>query len=207
MSRIRVLIVEDEPVIAEHIALYLQNEDFEVSGLAYDFEEALRELQENTPDVALLDINIDSEADGIDLAAQINARWQIPFLFLTSYADKLTLERAKKVTPGGYIVKPFNEHTLQASLVIAVSNFVRERNRDTGPLRPDRINRGLLSPLSDRELEVAQLLYEGVTNSEMAARLFLSLNTVKTHLKNIYLKLDVGSRLQAVNRLRQQMLS
>ena len=125
MSEIRVLIVEDEPVIAENIAQYLNNNDFKVSGIAYDDEEAKKILETDLPDAVILDINLESEMNGIDIAQLINARYHLPFVFLTSYADRETIEKAKTVTPWGYIVKPFNENTILATLAIAVSNFVQ----------------------------------------------------------------------------------
>ena len=129
MSKLRVLIVEDEPVIAENISMYLDNNDFEVSGIAYDSDEANDQLQNNTPDAAILDVNLESGEDGIDIATRINQKYQIPFLFLTSYSDKETLQRAKAVNPSGYIVKPFNEKTLLASLEIAISNHAADNNK------------------------------------------------------------------------------
>jgi DNA-binding response OmpR family regulator len=65
VSRIRILIVEDEPLIAEHIATYLDNTDFEVSAISYDWDDAAGQLKDNTPNVLLLDINLDEEKDGI----------------------------------------------------------------------------------------------------------------------------------------------
>jgi DNA-binding NarL/FixJ family response regulator len=206
MSKLRILIVEDEPVIAENISMYLDNADFEVSGIAYDSIEAKEQLLTNTPDAAILDVNLESEQDGIDIAGYINEKFQLPFLFLTSYSDKETLERAKKVKPSGYIVKPFNEKTLLASLEIAISNFTAESNHSLPSLSFDKINNHLLSQLSEREFELVQLLYEGITNTQIAEKLFISVNTVKTHLKSIYLKLDAGTRMEVIRRLRQIML-
>ena len=206
MSKLRILIVEDEPVIAENISMYLDNADFEVSGIAYDSLEAKDQLISNTPDAAILDVNLESDEDGIDIAGYINEKLQLPFLFLTSYSDKETLERAKKVKPSGYIVKPFNEKTLLASLEIAISNFTAEKNHSLPPLNLEKINNYLLSPISDREFELVQLLYEGITNTQIAEKLFISVNTVKTHLKSIYLKLDAGTRIEVIRRLRQIML-
>ncbi len=203
MSKFRVLIVEDEPVIAENISMYLDNNDFEVSGIAYDGGEAIEQLQNNTPDAAILDINLESEEDGIDIANCINQKYQIPFLFLTSYSDKETLQRAKNVNPSGYIVKPFNERTLLASLEIAINNHAADNKKKMPLLSIDRINRYLLSPLSDREFEVVQLIYEGITNNQIAERIFVSVNTVKTHLKSIYLKLDANTRYGVIIRLRE----
>lgn len=204
-NRLKVLIVEDEPVIAENISIYLDNNDFEVSAIAYDSEEAVQQLKTNTPDAAILDINLESDQDGIDIAAFINKEIQIPFLFLTSYSDKNTLDKAKQVKPSGYIVKPFNERTLLASLEIAISNFASEKNSAQPGLNIEKINRHLLSPLTDREFEVAHLAYNGITNSQIAEQTFISLNTIKTHLKSIYLKTDANTRYGLIVRLRQLM--
>lgn len=206
MSEIKILIVEDEPVIAQNISMYLNNNDFTVSGIAYDYDEAMNELQNNTPDAVILDINLDSERDGIDIATHINKKFRIPFLFLTSYSNKETLQRAKGVEPSGYIVKPFNERTLLASLEIAISNFSQRSNQQVPELKLDKINRHLLSPLTDREFDVMQLIYAGKTNNQLAAELFVSPNTIKVHIKNAYLKLDAPSRTKAIARMRELML-
>ena len=205
MNKLRVLIVEDEPVIAENISMYLDNADFEVSGIAYDSEEAFEQLKNNTPDAAILDVNLESKEDGIDIASLINKKYQFPFLFLTSYSDKETLQRAKGVNPSGYIVKPFNERTLLASLEIAISNYAADINKKMPVLTMDKINRHLLSPLSDREFEIVQLIYQGITNNQIAEKIYVSINTVKTHLKNIFLKLDANSRYVLIVRLREVM--
>lgn len=205
MSKIRILIVEDEPAIAEHIAAYFDNADFTVSGIAYDQDEALEQLLENTPDAAILDINLGREGDGIRVAEELNNKYHLPFLFLTAHADKQTLERAKGVNPGGYIVKPFNEKTLQASMEIAISNHAREQNLVLPKPEIDKVNKDLLSPLSEREFEIALLVNEGLTNNQLAEKLFLSVNTIKSHLKNIYLKLDATSRYGVIIHLRQVM--
>ena len=206
MSEIKILIVEDEPLIAQNISMYLNNNDFTVSGIAYDYEEAMSELQHNPPDAVILDINLDSAYDGIDIASHINKKLRIPFLFLTSYSNKETLERAKAVEPSGYIVKPFNERTLLATLEIAISNFSQRSNQQVPELKLEKINRHLLAPLTDREFDVVQLIYMGKTNNQLASELFVSLNTVKVHIKNAYLKLDAPSRTKAIARLRELML-
>jgi RNA polymerase sigma factor (sigma-70 family) len=205
MSKLRILIVEDEPAIAEHIAAYLDNEDFEVSGIAYDIEDALQQLQTNTPDAVILDINLESQEDGIGIAQIINDKYQLPFLFLTAHSDKHTLNRAKEVNPSGYIVKPFNEKTLQASVEIAIANHSSQLNKQLPKLLSNKVNSTLLEPFSDREFEVLQLLYEGITNKQIATQLFISENTVKTHLKSIYIKLDANTRYGVMAKLRGLM--
>ena len=78
-SELKILIVEDEPLIAEHIATYLNNADFTVSGIAYDDEEARNQLRATTPDAVILDINLDGATDGIQLADYINKNYSLPF--------------------------------------------------------------------------------------------------------------------------------
>jgi DNA-binding NarL/FixJ family response regulator len=206
MSEFKILIVEDEAIIAKNIAVYLNNSDFTVSGIAYDDEEAMFQLKQNTPDAAILDINLDCATDGIEIAEYINKYSHIPFLFLTSHADKDTLERAKKTEPWGYIVKPFNEKTLQASLEIAISNFAQRSNREIPQINFEKINKHLISQVSEREFDVLHLIYEGKPNRQIGETLFISMNTVKRHINNAYIKLDVNSRSTAIVRLRELMM-
>jgi DNA-binding NarL/FixJ family response regulator len=205
MSELKILIIEDEPIIAENISMYLNNADFTVSGIAYDDEEAVNQLHNNTPDAVILDINLDSSIDGIQIADYINKNFRLPFLFLTSYSDKETLQRAKLVEPSGYIVKPFNGQTLLASLEIAISNFANRSNNQVPDLNLDKINKHLLSPLTEREFKVLQLIYQGRTNNQIAGELFVTINTVKVHIRNTYLKLDAASHSTAIVRARELM--
>jgi DNA-binding NarL/FixJ family response regulator len=205
MIEVRVLIVEDEPVIAENISVYLNNNDFMVSGIAYDHEEARKQLIHNTPDAVLMDINLGGDEDGIDLARFINKNYKIPFLFLTSYADKATIDRAKEVEPSAYIVKQFNERALLASLEIAISNFARRNMQQIPLLSFTKINKHLICQVSEREFEVLQLIYEGYTNQQIAEKILISINTIKKHINSAYLKLDVCTRTKAIARMLEMM--
>jgi len=206
MSEIRVLIVEDEPVIAENIALCLKNNDFKVSGIAYDNEEARKQLIRNTPDAVLMDINLGSDEDGIDLARFINKNYSIPFLFVTSCTDKITLDRAKQVEPSAFIVKPFLEKALLASLEIAISNFARRNHQQIPLLSFTKINKHLICQVSEREFEVLHLIYEGYANQQIAEKIRISINTIKKHINNAYMKLDVSTRTTAIARLLELMM-
>jgi DNA-binding NarL/FixJ family response regulator len=205
MSEFKILIVEDEAIIAQNIAVYLNNSDFIVSGIAYDDEEAMLQLKQNTPDATILDINLDCETDGIAIAGYINKYVPMPFLFLTSHADKDTLERAKKVEPWGYVVKPFNEKSLVATLEIAISNFAQRSNQKIPSISFEKINKHIINQVSEREFDVLQLIYEGKPNQQIADGLYVSVNTVKKHINNAYIKLDVNSRSTAIARLRELM--
>lgn len=206
MTGIKVLIVEDEPLIAKNIGMYLNNNDYEVSAIAYDPDEAIFQLKKHGPDFAILDINLESEKDGIDIAEYINLNNFIPFIYLTSYSDKDTLERAKKTNPSGFIVKPFNEKTLYASIEIALSNHAVQANKHVPILSFEKINKKLVTPFTEREFDVMRLIYEGKTNQQIADALFIAMNTLKKHINNSYFKLDVASRTSAVAKLREFML-
>ena len=203
---IKIIIVEDEPLIAEGIALHLKNSIFSVSAIAYDADEALQLLQTKTPDIAILDINLEGGKDGIQIAEYINKVCPMPFIYLTSYSDKAIMDRAKATSPSGFIVKPFNKNTLLASLEIAVSNFSQHSNNHVPQLSLGKINKFLPDPLSEREYEILQLLYEGKSNQEICDMLFIAMNTVKRHVTNTYFKLDVKSRTEAITQIRHLML-
>jgi DNA-binding NarL/FixJ family response regulator len=130
---------------------------------------------------------MENPEDGINIAEFINAQYRIPFIFVTSYADKETLQKAKRVEPSGYIVKPFNEKTLLASLEIAISNFANKSNHQVPELNMLKLNRHLLSPLTEREFEVLQNIYNGKTNNQIADGMYISINTIKAHIKSGYL--------------------
>jgi DNA-binding NarL/FixJ family response regulator len=206
MSAIKVLIVEDEPLIARNIAMYLRNNDFEVSGIAHDPSDALYQLKWNSPDFAILDINLESDQDGIYVAEQINSQYFIPFIFLSSYSDRESLERAKKTKPFGYLVKPFNEKTLYTTIEIAMMNHAEQANRHVPSLAIDKLNQHLLAPLTDREFEVLSEMYAGKTNQQITESLFIAMNTLKKHINNAYFKLDVVSRTTALAKMRDLML-
>ncbi|RZS97358.1 LytR/AlgR family response regulator transcription factor [Cecembia calidifontis] len=129
MNKIKILIVEDELVIAEDLKDTLEDLGYEVVGIAISAREALAMIEEKSPDLALLDVQIKGGRDGIELAADINERYHLPFIMLTSHADLQTINRAKEVNPYGYLVKPFNEREILAGIEMAMSNFGKEKAR------------------------------------------------------------------------------
>lgn len=205
MNDVRILIVEDEPLIAEDIATALKSNDFDVSAVVYSKEDALAELKNNTPDMVLLDINLNGGEEGIEIAKIINEKYSLPFVFLTSYSDKLTLLHAKNTEPAGYIVKPFSDAGLYAALEIALYNHSQKSKQGFPFPPPEKFNKILKSPLTERELEILKLIYNGKTNNQMAEILFVTGNTIKVHIKNAYLKLDANSRSTALLRIREIM--
>ncbi|MBK8520646.1 MAG: response regulator transcription factor [Chitinophagaceae bacterium] len=206
MIEVRVLIVEDEPIIAEDIASALKTNDFEVSAIVYSKEDALAELKNNQPDLVLLDINLHGGEEGIEIAKLINEKYFLPFVFLTSYSDKQTLQYAKSTEPSGYVVKPFSDAGLYATLEIALYNHTQKNKHRFPGINLEFINKTLPTHLSEREFVVVELIYAGKTNNQIADELFVSINTVKAHIKSIYLKLGAFSRSTLILRLRELML-
>lgn len=125
MSKVKVLIVEDEPFIAQSMRLMLEKFDYEVIGLATDHAEAEAILKKDQPDIALLDLMLKHGDDGIELARSIKQQYGLPVIFITSLSDKSTVERAKEIHPEGYLVKPFEKEDLYTTIEIALSNFLQ----------------------------------------------------------------------------------
>tara|TARA_R110002050_G_scaffold41242_1_gene100091 strand:- start:93891 stop:94616 length:726 start_codon:yes stop_codon:yes gene_type:complete len=126
MDRVKVLIVEDEMIISHGIKLSLQSNDYDVIGQAVNFTEAIGLLKSEKPDIAILDIKLSGNKSGIELAKEINKTYEIPFIFLTSNTDKLTVEEVKSVNPWAYLVKPFNEVEIATAIELALYNFSKK---------------------------------------------------------------------------------
>ncbi len=128
-----ILVVEDEPLIAEDICDTLNEAGYGVAGIAHNANDAIRILKNNAPSLALLDINIDGHIDGLMLAGMINEDYEIPIIFLTSYTDPQTLKKIADLKAYGYIVKPFNEKELTTNIGLAIARH-KENSRSLGTL-------------------------------------------------------------------------
>jgi len=126
MSTNKILIVEDEAVVSLDIARRLEKMGYEVIGRIASGEEALELVQEERPDLVLMDINLQGEIDGIQTATTLYRNYGLPVIYLTAYAGESTLERAKESKPYGYILKPFKERELHAAIEIAISRHETE---------------------------------------------------------------------------------
>ena len=116
----RILIVEDEMIIAEDVRAILKSLDYKVLGVASSGEQALEMVQDNPPDLALMDIKISGPMNGIETSKRIRSMYDIPVVFLTAYADPDTMERVKETQAYGFIVKPSNRQTIQGTIELAL---------------------------------------------------------------------------------------
>jgi two-component system cell cycle sensor histidine kinase/response regulator CckA len=120
MAKAKILIVEDESIIASVIAAALKKFEYEVIDILNTGEAAVTEALQKKPDLILMDIRLQGVVDGIAAVEQIQKQLDIPIIYLTAYADELTLERAKKTKPYGYIPKPFQEIELKTTIEMAL---------------------------------------------------------------------------------------
>jgi PAS domain S-box-containing protein len=122
-----ILVVEDERVIARDLQAMLQRLGYEVPAIAGAGADAVVQAVTLHPDLVLMDIRLQGAMDGIDAAERIYAQLDIPVVYLTAFADDLTRQRARRTAPYGYLVKPFDERTVQATIEMALERHARDR--------------------------------------------------------------------------------
>lgn len=123
-TTIKILVVEDEIILAHDIRDRLSDMNYEVVGIAPSVAKAVTILDENNAiDIIMIDIILKGDKDGIELARIVNEKYNVPFIFLTSHADTSLVERAKKVHPYAYILKPFNDRQVKIAIELALMNF------------------------------------------------------------------------------------
>ena len=120
MSERTIFIVEDNPVIADLISWRLTEMGYQVAGTAEDSTQAMSRIKEIMPSLVLMDISLPGDMDGIDAATEIIKNFGIPIVYISSILDAEIIERAKKTKPRGYIVKPFTDNQLRATIEMAL---------------------------------------------------------------------------------------
>lgn len=125
---VKILIVEDEMIIAAKISMQLTNLGYEVTGILPRGEEAILHVEENKPDIILLDINLKGKLDGIETAAQLQQRDNIPIIYLTANSDEATFNRAKPTRPYAFIAKPFKQLDLQRAIELTINRMAEHGN-------------------------------------------------------------------------------
>ncbi|MEO1052655.1 MAG: response regulator [Bacteroidota bacterium] len=134
MKGYNILIVEDDKLIAESLQEILECLNHRVTDVAHSADDAINILSSEQPDLALLDIQLDGDKDGIELAEAIKNQFEFPFIFTTAYADSATIAKAKKVSPYGYLVKPYGIKNMHAAIEIAMCTH--ERVKDLKDQKP-----------------------------------------------------------------------
>lgn len=166
MSKINVLVVEDESIVSKDIQYSLKKLGYNVVGAAATGEKAIDLAGEKQPDIILMDIMLKGEITGIEASAEIKEKYNIPIIFLTAYADENTLSKAKVTEPYAYIIKPFKEIDLHTSIEMALYKHGKE-----------------LEVLKERDM-----LYSVVESKESTDFIFVKSKSrlIKLNTKDIY---------------------
>jgi DNA-binding NarL/FixJ family response regulator len=199
---IRVLLADDQRVVREGLGTLLGLLDgIELVGTAADGEEAVALAAEHDPDVVLMDLRM-PRVDGVEAIRRLAARGERPrAIALTTYADDASVLGALRAGARGYLTKDAGaEQILEAVQAVARGEAALD------PAVQHHVLDALTEPpaselpdgLTPREVEVLQLIAEGLTNAEIAERLVVSAATVKSHVNHIFAKAGVRDRAQAV---------
>ena len=208
MTAVKILIVDDHAVVRDGLRVMLsRREDFLVVGEAENGLEAVAKVRELDPDVILMDLRM-PELDGVEAMRQIRAEnAEAKFLVLTTYDTDEYIFDAIEAGAKGYLLKDSSREDLfqalsdvhrgdslvQPGVASRVLDRLAQLTRQAGQAAQPQL-------LSDRELEVLQLMASGAANKQIASDLTISESTVKTHVTNIFQKLDVNHRTEAVTK-------
>ena len=187
-AEFKILIIEDEVLVAMDIKEMLTKQGYKVVGIADRMEKAIDLFLAHHPNLILCDVKIKGENSGIDTIVQLRATGT-PFevIYLTAYADEKTLIQAFGTEPKSYLLKPFTEIQIE----VAVSQLYHQTTRDSNLVAGD-------SPFTERELDILKLLIKGYSSKEISERLAISIDTVRTHRRNMMGKVDAQNSLQLI---------
>lgn len=116
----KIIIAEDEKIVAKDIENKLKKSGYDVIGVVSTGKDLLDKVSESPPDLVLMDIKLDGDMDGIETAQKLKDGYGLPVVYLTAYADKITLNRINDTKPGGYVLKPFKLSDLRQSIEAAI---------------------------------------------------------------------------------------
>ena len=202
MKNIRVMLVDDEPLLLESLEIILSFHQITVTGKACDGQEALSLLGEKTCDIAMVDLNMKGMG-GIELISRMKAEYpEIKILVLTTFYDDKHITQAIAGGADGYLLKDSGKDAILG----AVGQIMGGRNVIDGKVMKRLAtlmggrgqNAGLLAGMTDREKEICTLLAQGNTNKQIAGILYISEGTVKNYISSIYEKTGVHDRAKLV---------
>jgi NarL family two-component system response regulator LiaR len=207
-SSFRVVIIDDHPMIRAGIRAMLASAvDVDIAGEASTPEEAFKLVQETTPDVVLLDLGLDAAVDGIQtLNTLVENNPSSRVLVVTSSDDQDDVQAAFQAGATGYVLKDVTPEQMLNSIRAVAGGYqiahpaiarTMQKTSSASIARAPRFDNSR-TELSQREIEVMKLIGEGLNNRDIADRLVISESTVKTHVNNIFSKLGIADRSQAV---------
>ncbi|MGH2710147.1 MAG: response regulator [Actinomycetota bacterium] len=209
---IRVVLGDDHTLVRQGLRRAVdQTDDLKVVGEAASGTEILRVVKETEPNIVVLDIRM-PEMDGIEAARNITGDHpEIGIVMLTAYDDRHFVVEAVRAGAKGYVLKTRDaDHLLRTVRLVAEGNMVIDPELVVAVADEMSSGKGIdkgPETLTEREMEILQLLAFGYTNKDIAGRLFISADTVKTHLEHVYQKLGASDRTAAVaEAMRRQLI-
>jgi PAS domain S-box-containing protein/putative nucleotidyltransferase with HDIG domain len=188
MEKTKILVVEDESIVARDIRNMLLGLGYHVTAVISDAKEAVKNAKKEQPNLVLMDIMLQGNISGVDAADQIYSEFNIPVVYLTAYADETTLQRAKETEPFGYLLKPFEERELKSTIEIAIYKFgmemkLKERERWLTTMLKS-IKDGVIATDKKGNITFMNPLAETLTGWKQAIALNRPLNQVYKILDN-----------------------
>lgn len=201
-----VVLIEDHEAYRSSLEFFLNSSGQVRCRSFHDAEEALKDLELRQPEIVIMDINLPG-MDGIACTHRIKERWPaIQVLICTVHEDDEKIFDALRAGATGYLLKRTSiDEIIEAIRQVLAGGSPMSpaiARRVVNSFVPPKLNKGV-NALSEREQEVLDLLVTGLRVKEIADKLFVSANTVRTHIRHIYEKLQVQSRVEVVNRVRR----
>lgn len=201
-SLARIFIAEDENIIAKDIEKTLRKLGYDVVGQVRSGEQLLKQYPSVSPDLILMDINLEGKLSGIDVSREIKKNGDIPVIYLTAMADNITIQQAKYTEPFGYILKPFDEDTLRTSIEMGLYKFqisqkLRERTQE---LEEERIKSNRLL----QDILPADVVEEFKQKGSVTPKIYKSVSIIYTDFENftsIAARMDPGELVTELNEI------
>lgn len=193
MDKIKVLVVDDHPMVLEGMRSMLAQISFvEISGTVSNAFDAIEMIKINLPDIVITDINM-PEVSGIDLTVKIRKEFPaIRIVAMSTFKERSYISQMIQSGASGYLVKSASKEEIEEA-ILSVSEGKLYMSLDINFTSSDKQELNNIPVLSSREKEVLQLIADGMTNPQIAAKLFLSLHTVDSHRKNLLTKFTVNN--------------
>jgi DNA-binding response OmpR family regulator len=157
MTNERILIVEDESLVADSIVNMVERLGYAVAGVAFTAQQAIEQTRDTHPDLVLMDIGLPGEVDGVAAAQEVRTRFGTPVVYLTAYSDEVTLQRAKIAQPFGYVLKPFQIRELHGAIEMALYRREMEEKLKASEARRTRRQPG--TRMGNRSVQTHRRLY------------------------------------------------
>lgn len=191
----KILLIEDEFIIAKDIQVLLQKNNEYTVSIARNYAQAKEKYQKEEVDIIICDVNLNEEKDGIDFITENVPVNSVPVIYLTAYSNSNIVERAKNTTPFSYLLKPFNEIQLNITIQLAILNYKKKDLK----IEENTDNTIKINTLTKREKEILLVLASGKTSKETGDLLNISNLTVEKHKKNIKQKLELHTIGELIN--------